>query len=172
MWNDEDVDEVLYELGGALATVATKKLSFRYGMAECYTFGSPRVGDEAWMRNIKTPIYRLVNSADPVTMMPPGADTINAIGWVLKFIPYYGRSIRKYLLSQFGGYYHAGSMRYITDAVDGNYKDAELLYSVSIFRRLGAYISKNISWKKIPNDHSITIYRKKLKFIAEKRQNL
>jgi len=160
-----------HSLGGALATVATKKLSFKHGMAGCYTFGSPRVGDEEWMDNIKTPIYRLVNSADPVTMMPPGANTINMIGWVIKWIPRYGSSIRKYLLSQFGGYYHAGYMRYITDTTDGKYEDAKLLYSVSIVRRFRAYISKNISWKKIPGDHSITIYRKKLKFIAQ-RENV
>ena len=61
-----------HSLGGALATVATKKLTHKGGIAACYTFGSPRVGDVDWTTNIKTPIYRIVNAADPVTMLPPG----------------------------------------------------------------------------------------------------
>jgi predicted lipase len=66
-----------HSLGGALATVATKKLTHKGGIAACYTFGSPRVGDEDWTINIKTPVYRVVNAADPVTMLPPGAETID-----------------------------------------------------------------------------------------------
>ena len=160
-----------HSLGGALATVATKKLTHKYGIAGCYTYGSPRVGDEEWMNNIKTPIYRLVNSADPVTMLPPGADTINAFAWLSKFIPYVGRSIRTYLLSNFSGYYHAGDMRYITDVNAGNYKDAKLLYHVSFLRRVRAYIFNMASAKTIPGDHSITVYRKKLSHIASNRNS-
>lgn len=154
-----------HSLGGALATIATKKLSFKHGIAGCYTFGSPRVGDEEWMSDIKTPIYRLVNSADPVTMLPLGADTINLTSWAVKFIPYVGKRISSYLQSNFSGYYHAGYMRYITDVDNSDYKESKLLYSASFMRRMKAYVSK-VSFKKIPADHSITVYRKKLKFIA------
>jgi len=161
-----------HSLGGALATLATKKLSFKYGIAGCYTFGSPRVADEEWMENVKTPIYRLVNSADPVTMLPPGADLVNMIGWVVQAIPHYGSPLRRYLLSRFGGYYHVGNMRYLTNAEEGRYEEAKLLYSVSILRRLRAYIRKASTWKKIPKDHSITVYRKKLKYIAQRRQKI
>ena len=160
-----------HSLGGALATVATKKLTHKYGIAGCYTYGSPRVGDEEWMDSIKTPIYRLVNSADPVTMLPPGADITNTIAWLSKFIPYVGRSVRTYLLSNFSGYYHAGDMRYITNVTAGNYKDAHLLYHVSFMRRIRAYGFNIASFKAIPSDHSITVYRKKLSFIALTRNS-
>lgn len=156
-----------HSLGGALATVAAKKLKFKkHGIAACYTYGSPRVGDEEWMGGIKTPIYRIVNSADPVTMLPPGADTINAFSWVIKFIPYIGRSLRKILLAKFGGYYHAGDMRYLTNVSAGSYKDVKVLYHVSFVRRIKAYFLNKIHFTNIPKDHSINIYRKKLHSIA------
>lgn len=155
-----------HSLGAALATVATKKLNFSHGIAACYTYGSPRVGDEEWVANIKTPIYRLVNSADPVTMLPPGVDPINLFAWLFKFIPYIGKPISTTLLSKFGGYYHAGDMRFLTDISDNNYEDVELLYSVSFPRRIRAYTTNLASFKNIPEDHSITVYRKKLNFIA------
>lgn len=160
-----------HSLGAALATVATKKLTHKYGVSGCYTYGSPRVGDEEWMNNIKTPIYRLVNSADPVTMLPPGADAINSIAWLSKFIPYVGKSIRRWLLSNFGGYYHVGDMRYLTNVSTGNYQDAKLLYHVSFIRRVRAYMFNLASIKTIPSDHSITVYRKKLSFIASNRNS-
>lgn len=155
-----------HSLGGALATIASKRLNHKHGIAGCYTFGSPRVADEEWMSGIKTPIYRLVNSADPVTMLPPGADTINALSWIVKFFPYVGKGLSSYLLSNFSGYYHGGYIRYLTNVENSNYKESKLLYSASFMRRMRAYISNKISFKKIPADHSITVYRKKLKFIA------
>jgi triacylglycerol lipase len=158
-----------HSLGGALATIATKKLNFKYGIAACYTFGSPRVADEMWVKNIKTPIYRLVNSADPVTMLPPGADTINILSWILKLIPYLGGWFNSKLLANFSGYYHAGYMRYLTNIENGDYQKSELLYSASFLRRMRAYVTNKASFKNIPADHSITVYRKKLKFIALSR---
>lgn len=161
-----------HSLGGALATVAAKKLTFKHGIAGCYTFGSPRVADEEWMKNLKTPIYRIVNSADPVTMLPPNKDHVSVIGWALGFIPHYGQEIRKYILSSFGGYYHVGYMRYLKNVKNGMYKDTELLYSVTFFRRLKAYIFNIRPWKELLSDHSISVYRKKLYFIAERRQEI
>lgn len=158
-----------HSLGGALATVATKKLTYKYGIASCYTYGSPRVADEEWIRNIKTPIYRLVNSADPVTMLPPGSDTINFIAWLIKFLPYIGRSARTILLSNLNGYYHSGDMRYLTHINKGDYRSAKVLYHVSFLRRLRAYFFNKAHFTDIPNDHSISIYRKKLKEIAMRR---
>ena len=161
-----------HSLGAALATVAAKKLNFSHGIAACYTYGSPRVGDEEWVTNIKTPIYRLVNSADPVTMLPPGADLINLFARLFKFLPYIGKSISIILLSKFGGYYHAGDMRFLTDISDDKYEDEELLYSVSFPRRIKAYLTNLASFKNIPKDHSITAYRKKLNFIASDKNLL
>jgi hypothetical protein len=166
--NDLTKDKPLFisghSLGGALATVASKKLSFDQGIAACYTFGAPRVGIEDWMKNIKTPIYRMVNSADPVTMMPPGDGVVSTIAVILDFCRLEGFS--KKLLANFGGYYHVGNMRFLTNVDNSNYKSARLLYSVSFLRRMKAYLGNLSSLKSMPGDHSMSVYRKKLKFIA------
>jgi hypothetical protein len=63
-----------HSLGAALATVAVrhleKKKYFRDLIAACYTFGSPRVGNKALDEALKSPIYRVVNTTDIVTMVP------------------------------------------------------------------------------------------------------
>jgi hypothetical protein len=59
--------------GGALALIATQELErkgFRDQIAACYTFGSPKVGNEEFDRAINSPIYRIVNTTDSVTLMP------------------------------------------------------------------------------------------------------
>lgn len=160
-----------HSLGGALATVAAKKLSHEGGIAACYTFGSPRVGDIEWTTGIKTPIYRLVNAADPVTMLPPGAETIGMLAWASGFIPYCGRKVRAILLSKFGGYFHSGDMRYLSNCKLGNYTNVQLLYAVSFLFRVKAFLNKKSSFMKVPADHSIAIYRKKLYIIANGRNN-
>lgn len=156
-----------HSLGGALATVAAKKLSHRGGLAACYTFGSPRVGDEDWTDHFKTPIYRLVNAADCVTMLPPSSETITVVGWLLQFFPWIGKPLRSTLLSKFGGYLHCGNMRYLTNCPCGQYENVKLLYSVSLLYRLKGLIIKKLPWKHFLADHSIKIYRKKLKIIAQ-----
>jgi hypothetical protein len=62
-----------HSLGAALATVATQELAteeFVDRIAACYTFGSPRVGDGRYEKSIKTPVYRIVNTTDIVTLIP------------------------------------------------------------------------------------------------------
>jgi len=70
-----------HSLGGALATLAADRYPEAQGL---YTFGSPRVGNEAFGANFKTNAYRFVNNNDIVTMVPP------AIGYrhigLLKYI--------------------------------------------------------------------------------------
>lgn len=58
-----------HSLGAALATIAAWDLE-RDNLAACYTFGSPRVGDKNFDFKIKTPVYRVVRSADIVTSVP------------------------------------------------------------------------------------------------------
>lgn len=58
-----------HSLGGALATIATLQLAGD-DIAACYTFGAPRVGNDEFSRNIKVPIYRVVNSTDIVARVP------------------------------------------------------------------------------------------------------
>lgn len=61
-----------HSLGGALATIATQRLEqvFTDQIAACYTFGSPRVGNDDYDKSIKASIYRVVNSIDIVTLIP------------------------------------------------------------------------------------------------------
>jgi triacylglycerol lipase len=63
-----------HSLGGALATVATESLEsnpkFEFQVAACYSFGSPRVGNAEYDPNIKSSFFRIVNTADIVTVIP------------------------------------------------------------------------------------------------------
>lgn len=155
-------------LGGALATIAARELSHKGGLAACYTFGAARVGNDVWVADIKTPVYRMVNAADCVTMMPPGTEIIDVVAWLCQFVPRVGDLLRSWLL-QFGGYTHAGDMRYMTNCRAGAYDDVKLLYSVSLFYRIKGWGIKKLPWSKFLADHAISIYRKKLMIIAESR---
>jgi len=160
-----------HSLGGALATIAAKKITHSSaGIAACYTFGSPRVGDEHWLANFKTPVYRLVNAADCVTMLPPGDELVTVLGWLVHWMPRIGRPMRAFLLNKVNGYMHVGDMRYMTNcSTPGDYSKVELLYSVSFFRRLKGLVIKKLPWRKLLKDHSIETYRKKLLVIASGR---
>ncbi len=63
-----------HSLGAALATVCTQRLehtpAFQERIAACYTYGSPRVGDSHFDMEFKSPIYRVVNTTDIVTVVP------------------------------------------------------------------------------------------------------
>ena len=157
-----------HSLGGALATVAAKKLEHSGGIAACYTFGSPRVGDDQWIADMKTPVYRLVNAADCVTMMPPGTMLISSLCWIAKRIPYIGETVRSWLAG-YGGYLHCGDMRYLTNCPSEVYQDVKLLFSVAFTYRLKGFVIHQLPWRKFLQDHSIAKYRKKLMVVAEKR---
>lgn len=60
-----------HSLGAALAVIATSILEKKYSINSCYTFGCPRIGEEKIDWNIKTPVYRVTNSSDLVTHVPP-----------------------------------------------------------------------------------------------------
>ena len=158
-----------HSLGGALATIAARKIQYAGGIAACFTFGSPRVGDENWLDGMKTPLYRIVNAADAVTMLPPGTITVTVMSWLCQFIPFVGHKLRPLLLAKFGGYLHGGNMRYLTNCTPGQFSEVKLLYSVSIIYRLKGLILQNMPWSSLFSDHSITTYRKKLEEIAIRR---
>lgn len=158
-----------HSLGGALATIAAKKLTHKGGIASCYTFGSPRVGNVDWAVGIKTPVYRVVNAVDPVTMMPPSGVFIEISCWILNVIPHFGSVIKTLLRSKFGGYYHCGDMKYLSICKAGDYENVQLLYGVSFIFRARAFLKNNMPGSKIPADHSIIVYRNKLRVIASKK---
>ena len=58
-----------HSLGGALATLGAAHLS-GWGLAACYTFGAPRVGNKGFSRSLRTPVYRVVNPLDTVPLVP------------------------------------------------------------------------------------------------------
>jgi hypothetical protein len=161
-----------HSLGGALATIAAKRLTFKNGISGCYTFGSPRVGNDLWISTIRTPIYRVVNAADVVTMLPPNSIAIESASAVFSLVPYGGDFIKNKLLSKFNGYIHGGNMRYLTNCEAGNYTNVKLLYSVSFLYRIKALLMGKLPVKKLAADHSISIYRKKLALVALQRNSL
>lgn len=158
-----------HSLGGALATVATKYLQYESGIAACYTFGSPRVGNDYWINGIKTPIHRVVNAADCVTLLPQGDVTISVVSFFFRFIPIIGDKIFQWLSQKFGGYIHAGNMRYLTNCKAGAYETVKVLYSVSFTYRAKALLWKSFPFKRLMTDHAISVYSKKLMVIAFKR---
>jgi len=56
-----------HSLGAALATLAADQLQDVQGL---YTFGSPRVGDQAFQRNFRSNAFRVVNGSDVVATVP------------------------------------------------------------------------------------------------------
>ena len=82
-----------HSLGGALATI----MASRRDADELYTFGSPRVGDRCFvkeMRANKVKHYRFVNNNDVVARMPPFILFWYCHHGELVYINYYG-NIRK-----------------------------------------------------------------------------
>lgn len=158
-----------HSLGGALATIAAKRLDHTGGIAACYTFGAPRVGDDEWINELKAPLYRLVNAADCVTMLPPGAVTVSALSFLVNFIPNVGNKASAFIQSKFGGYLHGGNMRYLTNCAPGSFDKVMLLYSVHLYYRIKGLVHNFLPWTNLLSDHSIKTYRKKLTIIAVRR---
>lgn len=159
-----------HSLGGALATVAAKNLSYSGKIATCYTFGAPRVGDEDWVHEVKTQIYRVVNAIDVVTMIP-GSSVSKAIIWCLKFLGRFSKLLGRWgkWASNNYGYANCGDMRYLTNCSKGKYDQVKLLYGQSSLARIRRVDTYQTIYKKFLSDHSITIYRQKLKIIAQRR---
>ena len=110
-------------------------------------------------------------------MLPPSSETITFLCWLFRRLSTLRvpglSSCAKWLdvkiMSNFGGYIHAGNMRYLTNCSSGNYEKVKLLYSVSIFRRVKGFFLRKLPWKKFVKDHSIGIYKSKLLVVAENR---
>ena len=165
-----------HSLGGAVAAIATRRLNTTYQIASCYTYGSPRVGTEEWVAQVKTPFYRIVNSADPVPTVPLSGTVIflsaKAFRAIGRLIPWVGPlmvSLGNWLERTMSGYAHAGNMRFLTNCKDGDFSKAELLYTVGWGRRFLGVLSGMRPWGKVLKDHGIAVYREKLLNVVEKR---
>ena len=163
-----------HSLGGALAIVATRFLHAD-NLAACYTFGSPRVGDRELSRVFKTPIYRAVNASDAVPRVPAGS-AMWFVGKGIDFVTYllprwrWLDSLRTYA-KRITGYVHYGDMRYLTAAKPGLgdiYPDLMVISNPNVterYRRLWKRV-KDTRGQGLVKDHSIAIYRRKLRAYA------
>ena len=171
-----------HSLGGALAITAVKFLASDIAGA-CYTFGSPPVGTKSFDRDIKTPIYRVVNHVDIVPRLPnpilvQGVRLLALlVGVVLS--PFAGfisqikestwfDSLSKVLLDA-QKYRHSGYCSYLVG--EGN--NVRLRYSVGIYDRFFWWTKQFANAFqgdfKLLSDHSIETYSKKLATWAEQR---
>lgn len=136
-----------HSLGGALAVVATWYLNTKK-LAACYTFGAPRVGDAGLLGWFKTPIYRIVNAADPVPFVPPSGAVVSALKhfsrFLAAFIPWGGvlDLAVDYLVRQ-QDFRHYGDMKYLpfSEPVMGEYpKSFRIQPGISSLQRLYRYV--------------------------------
>ncbi len=159
-----------HSLGGALAIIATRYLA-NDSLGACYTFGSPRVGNLEFSKKIKTPIYRVTNSADIVPRLPP-AFLINLLLALSRWIPLPLDWLVNFLRS-FRGYIHYGDMRYLTHVPSGNddYPKLEIIPNLSFPSRVSRLVGRWVQTfgRAAAQDHSIAIYRKKLRAYARNR---
>ena len=166
-----------HSLGGALALLATKLIAPNINGA-CYTFGAPRVANYEYFEHVKTPVYRVVNSADLVPRVPPGAlmycltKLVEALGWATKFLPPISLMLRKLedVLDKLNGYRHFGDQRYLTDVGEGRFHEVKLLRNPPATDRI------IWAWQRVGETfympvkcHSMTIYRRKLCHLANER---
>ncbi|MFH1429315.1 MAG: lipase family protein [Candidatus Margulisiibacteriota bacterium] len=157
-----------HSMGGALALIATRALNSD-NIAACYTFGSPRVGSSEFGDAIKPPIYRIINSADYVTMMPP-TWPVNLLVTFCSFIPVpYLRKWVLDLLNSIKGYAHHGDMRYLTHC-GPDYSEVRVITGLSFFEQARRFI-RRVSSNLLAgcDDHYKTEYCAKLKAYAIKR---
>jgi len=155
-----------HSLGGGLSIVATWNIAAN-SLGACYTFGGPRVGNQVLADKFKTPIYRVVNCSDIVPRVPPA--------WVFALITFLGYlpvplGWLMGILSRWSGYVHFGDMRFLPDVKEG--KEQTLLSNPSGLTRAFLVVPKwiNTFGKSGADDHSISLYRLKLKDYAT-RQN-
>ena len=106
-----------HSLGGALAVTATRFIDAN-NIAACYTYGCPRVGDLELASVFKSPIYRIVNSADAVPRLPFGYGYVlflKLLKLLTSFLPQFQILERMYgYLEMMTGYTHYGDERYLT----------------------------------------------------------
>lgn len=167
-----------HSLGGALAVVATYCLTSDR-IAACYTFGGPRVGNLQFGQSIRPPVYRVVNSSDIVTRVPPGVlvDVTTVLLRAIPVIP--GTAKLADLLERFRGYRHYGDMRYLnstTQAIDtksGNISFPNLIVTANPPQMSRWYwLAKNsvaTMGRAAVADHSIDHYVNKLAYWAHVR---
>ena len=166
-----------HSLGGALALLATRLVASNVN-GSCYTFGAPRIGNYEYFRFLKTPVYRIVNSSDIVPRVPPGAGMnllvliAKAVSWLTGFVPAVSSMFDRIeeFLDKLNGYRHFGDLRYLSDVSEGRFKDVRLLSNPPTIDRI-VWMWRHVgkSFLVPVKSHSMKIYRKKLEYIANNR---
>ena len=128
-----------HSLGGALATLGAAHLS-GWGLAACYTFGAPRVGNKGFSSGLRTPFYRVVNPGDPVPHIP----------------------------TPLQGYRHAGDWRRLrrtspSDRVRDIWNGLIRLWRLARWQKLSLYLV----YDTVDRRHNIRVYREKLRDDAD-----
>ncbi|MFO7857455.1 MAG: lipase family protein [Ectothiorhodospiraceae bacterium] len=150
-----------HSLGGALAVVAARQLESD-GLAACYTFGSPRVGDLDFGDGLRTPVYRLVNAADLVPRLPP-VWLLQIVVLAARCVPVpYLRATLVNLAEQLRGYRHHGDLRYIPPTQE-DVDRVRILANPDLIRR-GLWLIQRLSrdWSAGVRDHRIDSYCRKV----------
>ena len=168
-----------HSLGGALATLATWYLKGD-SLAACYTFGAPRVGDNGLMDRFRTPIYRIVNGADPIPFVPPSGRTVSFAKHALRLVGTIIGPLERVAnwLIKYQGYRHYGFQRYLTICAagpDGDFPNLRLEFAVSPLARIGRVIGRAFRGEfnrglRVDRYHNMDLYRAKLRAFAKKRQ--
>ena len=166
-----------HSLGGALALLATRLVAPDVNGA-CYTFGAPRVGNYEYFRFVKTPVYRVVNSADVVPRVPPGAfmtalcGLARALSWLVGFIPGAASLFDRVetFLDSLHGYRHYGDLRYLSDVAEGRFEDVRMLSNPPAADRVMWAFRRMATSLAVPlKSHNMHIYRRKLWHVANDR---
>ena len=169
-----------HSLGGALALLATKLLAPDVNGA-CYTFGAPRLGNYEYFRFIKTPVYRIVNSADVVPRVPPGPfmmilrGAAHAVSWLTGFMPAVAHMFDRIeeFLDGLKGYRHYGDLRYLSDVAEGRFQDVRLLSNPPAGDRVMWAVRRMARGIFVPlKSHNMNIYRRKLAHVANERNSI
>ena len=160
-----------HSLGGALAILATRLLASD-SQGACYTFGGPRVGTAQVDDQIKTPIYRVVNAADIVPRVPP----TYLITILVKASNLLHLTIVSNFLRRLKGYVHYGDMRYLNHVEpSGDLFPGIVLHSNPPFITVVSWVVRRwiaTAGKAAASDHSISLYRKKLRAYAIERSKV
>jgi hypothetical protein len=164
-----------HSLGGALA-VLTTVMSARDVYGACYTYGAPRIANYEFFENVKTPVYRVVNSADIVPRVPPimvvWVKLVQGLAWLTTLVPAVSNPLVKLAnwLDRLHGYRHYGDQRYLTDVKSGRFSDVQLLSNPPAVDRI-MWIGQQLvqSWLAPVKSHGMRIYRQKLRHLANRR---
>jgi triacylglycerol lipase len=161
-----------HSMGGAVAVMATWRFK-RDSLAACYTFGCPRVGNHRFSDAFHTPIYRVVNSFDPVTMVPPSGRGIMTFKFIFKMLSKFFIAGGFFewlveLLLKVQGYRHTGYLRHMTA---GEMDESGRYTNVEHYTQFGAadrivrlyHLILERKLKRLDKYHTMGTYRRKLR---------